>query len=1345
MGATITSALAGFFRSNNLGASWASFDLPGTCEGTLPNPSPDPQCTVGTFAGIHPGGQGLPNTSLAADPVNPFLVYIGGDTQPSNVGPDGTLNTGDDASLDPTHSNASGATTFGGRLFRCDSSKAPGAKASSAAYQCRWITDSLAIDPLHPANGTSPHGDTRAMAFEAAPSTTLQTGINSTDMTIVLSDASAFPVNAAGGERQFVITIGTEQIRIASRSGNTLTVAVRNYNNTPSASHAAGATVTLNGSLIEGDDGGIYIQTFPKGDGEVAGGTGHWVPRNGGEAGSGFLQITEHHSCAYDHLNRIIVCGNQDAGTTTQSATDSTLWTDTLGADGNIVAVGYDTANNVSFRYIAFDSPGGNTIVGLSRVRCTNANVCTFQPAPAQNFAGPNAFVAQFYTPIAANPAATTGATAGLQIVVGGDGGSGVWESLDGGNNFTQVPTTTSVPLATTTLALVYGGFLANVAQPNVLLWGDSNGRLYFRDQGSGTAIEVVSYTAAGGLAPVDIALDPDNYKTVYVTDRSHVWFVVDITTAATAADWKDITGDLTQNGVNRIISLATIGSHTAGSLALAAGTEAGLFITLTATLGAWTRFGANLPATFAFDVTYDAVDGGTLVVGTVGRGAWKLTGVDAIVTGPNHLYGVAPSDQTFTLRVPVDVSGPATSRSFIVGSKGKFAVTVGSNTTAQLAFDSDATIVQAAIGALSGIGTISGVIKDGITFTVNGTGLASFTVDVFLTGTAPRALTPAAFAIGLETAVNNVLSDAGIDGSVTVTLTSSGFLNITTTKTLELDFARPVVVDTPVGTRITLLTPGTTFTLDADTTPLTITRVLQINLKFSNPAYQELGLTTTPTRFVYDGLQAETSGIPDDIQLTLNITVGGVTYGVPVFVQADTTWIGINDLIKALQDEIDTSISASGLAPLLDASNNPVKYVTVCRGSVDPSKPCGTTGNRVMLRAADMGIEAFSIDVPRTTDAGDPNGAITELGFTAAVGEVRRSRASKFFLEGVHLDGIAEVVAQNVSATASLGFLALKLQGSGTVGARAPPCSPSPCAAPAAINDRLVSVAAQISLKNPLAGQSGQITDRVDLDVLVNAINDGKFFWNAGDAASGGTAEHPNTGFINGTLPGSFGVDLRLAPDGALAGLGDDLSVTLKIKASSTDWLQTPVSGLCASASDTNCLSVEFDGPNFDDLINRFKNLDFASIIHTLRLVVDFVRSLNEPGTATGEVLGTKLPLINRSLGQLLDVASSISATFDEIASNPAGAIQKLNTLLANALNRLPAVQFTGVAGNQVVTLANVGTFALSDGSHTTIDDPVRRDGAPGEERADGGDHHGDERHRRRHDRLHRSPVRRS
>ncbi|HWC46112.1 MAG TPA: hypothetical protein VG868_08365, partial [Casimicrobiaceae bacterium] len=576
-----------------------------------------------------------------------------------------------------------------------------------------------------------------------------------------------------------------------------------------------------------------------------------------------------------------------------------------------------------------------------------------------------------------------------------------------------------------------------------------------------------------------------------------------------------------------------------------------------------------------------------------------------AIVSGPNHLYGVAPSDQTFTLRVPVAVtvgSGTNESQSFAVGSKGKFAVTFGSNTTDQLAFDTDATVVQAALGALSGIGTIS-VTKSGTTFTVNWTapGTHTLSVDVFLTGTAPRALTPAAFAIGLETAVNNVLADAGIDAEITVGLTSGGFLTITTTKTLELDFATPVVVDTPVGTRITLLTPGQTYTLDADSTPLTITRTLVINLKFANPAYQELGLATTPTRTVYDGLQPETSGLPDDIQFTLNITHGGISYGIPVLVQAASTWIGINDLVQALQTAIDAAITASGLPALTDASSNPVTYVNVCRGSVDPSAPCGTTGSRVMFRAATTGVEAFSIDVPRLTDADGPNGAITELGFTAALGETHRSRASKFFLQDVHLDGIAEVVAQNVSATASLGFLALKLQGSGTQQARGPPCTPTPCAAPAAINDRLVSVAAQISLKNPLAGQSGQIANRVDLDVLVNAINDGKFFWNSGDAASGGTAEHPNTGFIDGTLPGSFGVDLKLAPDGALQGLADDLSVTLKVKASSTDWLRDPVNGLCASSSDTSCLSVDFDGPNFDDLVNRFKNLDFATIIHAL------------------------------------------------------------------------------------------------------------------------------------------------
>src|SRR5262249_44596551 len=155
--------------------------------------------------------------------------------------------------------------------------------------------------------------------------------------------------------------------------------------------------------------------------------------------------------------------------------------------------------------------------------------------------------------------------------------------------------------------------------------------------------------------------------------------------------------------------------------------------------------------------------------------------------------YGVAPSDQTFTLNVPVDVTingGTNESRSFTVGSKGTFTVAFGGDKTDPLAFDSDATVAQAAIGGLSGIRTIS-VTKDGTTFTVNWTapGTHAITVDVVLTGTAPRAIIPAAFAIGLETSVNNVLSDAGIDGSVTVGLSADGFLTITTTKTLTLTF----------------------------------------------------------------------------------------------------------------------------------------------------------------------------------------------------------------------------------------------------------------------------------------------------------------------------------------------------------------------------------------------------------------------------------------------------------------------------------------------------------------------------------------------------------------------------
>jgi hypothetical protein len=79
---------------------------------------------------VHPGGQGVVNTSMAVDPANPDLVYIAGDR--ITVSP------------------------FTGNVRR-------GNAAAPAGTQFTTIVDANA-------GNTTPHADSRAMAFDAAGS-----------------------------------------------------------------------------------------------------------------------------------------------------------------------------------------------------------------------------------------------------------------------------------------------------------------------------------------------------------------------------------------------------------------------------------------------------------------------------------------------------------------------------------------------------------------------------------------------------------------------------------------------------------------------------------------------------------------------------------------------------------------------------------------------------------------------------------------------------------------------------------------------------------------------------------------------------------------------------------------------------------------------------------------------------------------------------------------------------------------------------------------------------------------------------------------------------------------------
>jgi hypothetical protein len=136
--------------SSDFGATWNIMDLPLTNEGQFG--------VVGLNPRQKPGGQGFIHFSIAVDPTNPDLVYVGGDRQDGidiQPGPDGIFLTADDIRIP----NSIGARDFSGRLFRGDASVAPAGTVPSP----QWTP----LTHAGTARNSAPHADSREMTFDA--------------------------------------------------------------------------------------------------------------------------------------------------------------------------------------------------------------------------------------------------------------------------------------------------------------------------------------------------------------------------------------------------------------------------------------------------------------------------------------------------------------------------------------------------------------------------------------------------------------------------------------------------------------------------------------------------------------------------------------------------------------------------------------------------------------------------------------------------------------------------------------------------------------------------------------------------------------------------------------------------------------------------------------------------------------------------------------------------------------------------------------------------------------------------------------------------------------------------
>ncbi|MFN2606277.1 MAG: Ig-like domain repeat protein [Acidimicrobiales bacterium] len=529
--------LAGLFRSTDQGGTWTALDIPQTNEGGVTvGLQPDDQSNPDEEG---PGGQGGTHFSIVADPTNANLVYLGGDRQPTNPGPDGILGNADD-----TFPNSIGAKNFSGRLFRCNATLATGS-------QCTPITHNGT------ANSTAPHADSRDLAFDPG------------------------------------------------------------------------------GRLLETDDGGIYRQSKPSTT------TGDWTSVNGN------LDVTEHHDCGYDHVSHVIICGNQDTGVTEQPSQNATVWRAVTQADGGHVAA--DDSGASSIRYFSTQNLGG-----FRRRTCDAANNCANANigVVVAGTGGKTIFQVDsppFVTPYAINTIDPT------RMVLGT---GNLYESTDRGDNLTNLGSSFGSP----TQAIVYGGVSGGVDNADILWLGTSSG-LFLRTTNGGTISQVNAYP---GGRPVDIVVDPTEWRDAWVTDGSKVFRTLDA-----GATWTDVTGDVGTASPGVLRSLSFIPAS--GFKLVALGTDTGVFVQKTTNPGGWGRLGTNLPRTLAFDLEYDATDN-VLLVGTLGRGAWKLSNANAVALAAADL-GVVKSSapepvaagNLVTYTLTVSNAGPASAPEVIV------------------------------------------------------------------------------------------------------------------------------------------------------------------------------------------------------------------------------------------------------------------------------------------------------------------------------------------------------------------------------------------------------------------------------------------------------------------------------------------------------------------------------------------------------------------------------------------------------------------------------------------------------------------------------------------------------
>ena len=399
-----------------------------------------------------------------------------------------------------------------------------------------------------------------------------------------------------------------------------------------SAPHAdsRGMTFDANGDILQVDDGGVYRRTSPKDN------TGDWFSMNGD------LQVTEIHDIAYDSFSDVLFAGTQDVGTVMQLRAGNDTWehidfivnddvTDPvrLNADGGDVAVDDSGEDGVSYRFTSSQNLGFFRRLTFDE---NNVLVDQFDFFPINAAIGP-----RFVTPLEINSEDSA------RLILVAD--AGIFESMDRGNDGFPFVASSFQDFNPEQNAFDYGGRLFGESAPAVLyaaIGADVQVRAI-----DGEPFQLTRQQFPGGFIS-DLAMDENDWRKLYVTDRDEVFMTPD-----GGRTWVDITGDLNRFDAGEIRRVDIIPGYLDDTIVI--GTNRGVYYTSSQAHGNWQRLGTDpLPNAPVYDMEYDPQDD-VLAVGLLGRGAWVMHDVSRAVND-QALAELAPSN-TVSGRVFADAN----------------------------------------------------------------------------------------------------------------------------------------------------------------------------------------------------------------------------------------------------------------------------------------------------------------------------------------------------------------------------------------------------------------------------------------------------------------------------------------------------------------------------------------------------------------------------------------------------------------------------------------------------------------------------------------------------------------